>query len=537
MSHPTDASSRRALAHHADEETRYQAVSLLDPADGEERALLVECLGDPSWRVRSAAVEQIGASPGGVAALPQLVEALSGGASVGTRDAAATALARIGAPAVPALVERLSAGEADLRQAAAGVLGVIADRRAVAPLTARLADRDPNVRAAVAEALGRIGGREAIDALSAAVDSDDATLRLCALEALLRQGACLPAAAMAGLLRDRALRRPAYRLLGASDDPAAFALIARGLADPSRSVREAALAAVGQQRSRRAPEALAPLLDEIRSAARADAGLPDAWAASLGSEGALVAVGALSALGAAGAPRHVQAMLRLAEDDRLRALVEEAVEALPAGAELRGALAEALPALGQIARLAALAALARLGSPAAFESLVREASDPASYVQAEAVAALGRLSDARGVPPLAGLLGDDVSAVAGLASTALVRVGQSGAAARAAVIAALRERADASPSAALYRTLGAVGDPGDADVLLCGLRADSVGRRSAAAGAIGTLARRGLLRGEPMPALVAAMSDGAWSVRASAARAWGELARADAERTARSGGG
>ncbi|HEY6002030.1 MAG TPA: HEAT repeat domain-containing protein, partial [Anaeromyxobacter sp.] len=407
MTVPADPASRRALARDADEETRYQAVSLLDPADPEDRALLVERLGDPSWRVRSAAVEQIGASPGGAAALPDLLEALSSGESVGAREAASAALARIGGPAVASLVERLGWEDSNLRQAAAGVLGVVADRRAVAPLTARLADPDPNVRAAAAEALGWIGGAEALEALRAAVESDDRTLRLSALEALQRLGACLPRPSMERLVADRTLRRPALRLLGASDDPDLLPLLSRGLVDPARSAREAALDALGQQRSRRGAEPLAPLLDEIRASARADPGLSDAWAASLRSEEPNVATGALTALGAAGAPRHVQAMLRLAEDDGLRSLVEEVLEALPAGAELRAALAESLPGLGQVARLTALAALARLGSPAAFESLVREASDPGSYVQAEAVAALGRLSDARGVAPLAGLLGDD----------------------------------------------------------------------------------------------------------------------------------
>src|SRR6266508_3883106 len=100
---------------------------------------------------------------------------LAAGPGVGAREAAAAALARMGAPAVPALVERLGADDPDLRQAASGVLGAIGDGHAVAPLTARLADSDANVRAAVAEALGKIGGAEAVAALRAAVDSDDPT--------------------------------------------------------------------------------------------------------------------------------------------------------------------------------------------------------------------------------------------------------------------------------------------------------------------------------------------------------------------------
>jgi HEAT repeat protein len=525
VSPPGDASPRHALARHADEETRYRAVLGLDPDDAGDRAVLLERLGDASWRVRAAAVERIAAGAEPAAALPGLLEILAEGPSVGAREAAATAIARVGGAALQPLVERLGSGDPDLRQAAAAVLGAIAERRAVPALTARLADPDPNVRAAAADALGKIGGREAIGALLAAVDSDDPTLRLSALEALVQLRASLAPSAIERLLADRTLRRPAYRLLGACEDAGAIPLVARGLCDASRSVREAALAALGQQRARHTARELAPLLEEARAAARRDPGLADAWAAALRSDEPFVAVGALAAVAAAGEPRHAPDMLRLAEDERHRALVEEALEALPPGPELRSALAGALPALGQLARLTALAALARNGSPAAFESLVREASDPDAYGQTEAIAALGRLVDARGVAPLAGLLGDDAPQAAGLASSALVRIAQSGPEGRAAVVAALRDRAGAGPSAALYRAVGAAGDADDLALLRAGLGAEAVAHRAAAAAAIGALARRGLLRG-PVGDLAAALADAAWAVRAAAARALAEAARA-----------
>lgn len=519
------AAARHALARHPDEETRYQAVAALDPGDAGDRDVLLERLGDPSWRVRSAAVERIAASPEPAGACAALLAVVSTGATVGARDAAATALSRLGPAVVPQLVERLGGDDPDLRQATAAILGVIADRRAVAPLTARLADRDPNVRAAAAEALGKIGGREALEALRAAADSDDPTLRLGAVEALGQLGACVSAEQLERLLADRALRRPAYRLLGACEDAVALPFVLRGLCDPSRSVRDAALGALGRQRARRTASELAPLLAGVRAAAERDPGLADSWAAALGSEEPFVAIGGLAVLGAGGASRHVAAMLRLAEDERTRALAEEAVEALPPGPELRAALADALPSLGQLSRLAALAALARLGSPAALESIVREASDPDAYAQSEAVAALGRIGDARGVEPLAGLLGDDAPAVAGAASSALLRIARASPAARAAVVATLRDRAGASPSAALYRTLGAAGEPEDLEVLRAGLRAEAAARRGAAAAAIASLARRGLVSAAPLPELVAALADPAWPVRAAAARSLAELSR------------
>ncbi len=522
-----DAAARRARAHDANDETRYVAVCGLDASDADDRAALLEALGDASWRVRSAAAERLGGAPG--ESLPALVEMLTAGRDVGTRDAAASALARAGPAALPALLEKLSAEDPDARQAAIAVLGAIGDRRAVAPLAARLADPDPNVRTGTAEALGKIGGPVAVGALRAAVDSDDATLRLSAIEALAALRVCLPGPRVSELLRDGTLRRAVYRLLGACDDSDVLAFVARGISEASRSAREGALAALGRQRARRTLGALSPVLDEARAAAERDPGLADAWAAALGSEEPFVAAGALTALAAAGAPRHVGPMLRLADDDRYRMLVEEALEATPPGAELRTALADALPGLGQLARVTALAALAANGSPAALESIVRVASDPEAYAQGEAIAALGRLRDARGVAPLAGLLGDDDGPfAAGTAAYALVRIAQTGPDALAAVLGVLRERAGASASAALYRVLGTVGDAEDVALFRRGLLSGSAVRRGAAVAAVGTLVQRGFDGAAAVPEILAALADPAWSVRIAAARSLADLARSSA---------
>ncbi|MGC3996194.1 MAG: HEAT repeat domain-containing protein [Anaeromyxobacter sp.] len=516
-------SHRRARVADPDDEIRYRAAGELDPADAAERELLGVLLGDSSWRVRSAAVERLAGAADAAAVLPVLLARLSGGENVGARDAAAAALVRRGAEVVAPLIERLDGSDPDLRQAAASVLGPLGDRRAVAPLAARLADPDPNVRFAAAEALGRIGGPEAVATLLAALDSDEGTLRLAALEALGVQRVSPPVRRVEALLGDRALRRPAYRSLGASDEPGAAALLARGLLEPSRGAREAALAGVGQQRSRRTSAELEPLAEAVRAAVQPEAAA--ACAAALGSEEPFVAVGALAVLGWTGAVAEVGALLAAAEEDRLRPYVEEVLEALPRGPALQEAVAAALEQQGPFGRITALAVLAGQGSPAALESLAREASDPDGYLQAEAIAALGRLRDPRAVAPLAGLLGDDAPAVSGIAATALVRLGQESPRAREAALAALRDRAGASPSAALFRVLGALGDTVDVERLRAGLGRLSVVQRMAAAGAISTLAQRGALAGQAPAELAGALGDAAWSVRAAAARAFLELAR------------
>lgn len=531
-----DPGTARARARAAEEEVRYRAAAELDAADGAERELLLGLLGDASWRVRSVAVERIVTTGPAAEVLPCLLAALSGGADVGARDAAAAALTRLGAPALLPLLGRLDGPDADLRQAAAHVLGAIGDRRAVAPLAARLADADPNVRVAAAESLGKIGGPEAGATLLAALDSDEQLLRLNALEALLALQACPPVARLEPLLEDRALRRPGYRILGFCDEPEAARLLARGLADAARGVRDAALAGIGAQRMRRGAGELRGLEQAVRAVAAAGDWLAT-WAEALPSENVSVAVGAISVLGWAGAVGEVATLLRQAEDARLRPFVEESLEALPRGPALREALAAALEEQGPLGRIGALAMLARLGSPAALESLGREASDPSGYLQAEAIAALGQLGDARAVAPLAGLLGDDAPAVSGVAATALVRIGQQSAEACAAALSVLRDRASASPSASLFRVLGALGGAEDLPRLRAGLLRPAPVQRTAAAVAISSLAQRGVVVEREVPELAAALADPSWSVRAAAARAFADLARAGAARASRGSAG
>lgn len=529
------AEGARGRARAPDEETRYRAVGQLDPADAADRALLLELLADGSWRVRAAAVDRIGAAADPGLVLPALVAALSGGQTVGARDAAASALERIGAPAVPALLAAFGEGEPDLRLAAVAVLGAIGDRRAAAPVAARLADPDPNVRAAAAEALGRIGGDEAVATLGAAIESDDPTLRLAALEALGRLRACPAPARLAPMLSDRILRLPVYRLLGASDDPLALQLLGCGIGERARAARDAALAGIGQQRLRRPRGDLVPLEWVARAAALRDTGLADACAVALAdAQDSLARVGAVTVLAWIAAPRHVRTLLRRAEDEQLRPLVEEALAQLPADRELKAALAEAASEAGPYGRAAALAALARLGSPAALESVIREASDPDSEVQGEAIAALGTMGDPRSISALAGLLGDDAPEGAARAAEALVRIGAGSPEALRAVRAEARGRAAASPSAAVYRLLGRVGEAADAAPIRAGLRAPCIAHRVAAAGALARLADRGLLAGARAPELVAALGDEAWTVRAAAARALASLA--GASRVAAAGG-
>jgi len=518
-----------ARTRDADEETRYRAVQELDAERPAELAELLSCLGDGSWRVRGAAVERLAAPADPRQVLPGLLAAVDGGDSVGARDAAGAALARLGPAALPALVERLGTGGPEGRQAASAILGAIGDRRALPALAARLADADANVRASAAAALGHIGGPEAGTALLAALDSDDATLRGAALEALASLRLAPPLAQLTRLLADRALRPAAYRALGASDEPGALEALGEGLAERSGSVRLAVLDAIGRQRTRRGRDALERLARAVRGVAERQPGAADACAEALAGGEPTVAAGALTALSWIGEARHAAAVARAAEDDGLRSLAEEALEALPRSEAVRQALAEVAPALPPLARLSACATLAAAGDGAALEAVLSAIDDPDERVQEEAVAALGRLGDARAVPRLCARLGDARADVAGLAASALILIAGRSPADRQAVLGGCRADGAPGPSPAALRVLGAVGDAEDLVRARAALGAEGLACRVAAAAAVAGLAARGLARGEHLPELIAALGDGSWEVRAAAARAFHVLAEARAE--------
>ncbi len=523
MTGPPDPPRRTPIPADPGEELRYQAVSQLDPLQPGGLEQLGAQLADPSWRVRMAVVERLLSHPDPSTVLPVLFPALASVAGAGTRSAAALALTRVGAAAVPALLERLGPGPAEIRTSAVEILGGIRNRGAARPLSGLLADADANVRAAAAEALGKIGGPDAARALLAALDGGDGPLRLGALDALERLRIAPPASRLAALSRERALRRPAYRLLGLCDEPEALGILAGGVADSSRSCREAALIAVAQQCARRSPPDLAPLAAGLREAARREPSLP-AWAEeAVRSEDRRAAEGAVRVLAWLGDPSRAPVIAEAAEDEDLRPAVLEALRDL--GPEVGPALAGTLPRLSPGARVTALAALARLGEVSVLPELLSLAAGEDDSLRAAAVEALGRLGDVRAVPALAALLDHPDAAASGPAAAALAVLASRGGDARAAVLARCRPAPEGRLPAAQLRLLGQVGDAGDLPSLNRALRDPRPATRVAAAQALEALGARGFGEACP-PALLDALDDSVPAVRAAATEAVGTLGQA-----------
>jgi len=497
------------------EEARYRAARALDPTQPSQLEELLRHLADPNWRVRTAAAERIGSHPQPAAVLPALLEVATAGGSPGARNAASSALIRLGGPAVGALLPPLASDRPEVRCAAADVLGEIGDRRAALALGDLLADPNANVRVCAAEALGKVGGAYAAEALLGAAGAPDPSLRVAALDALERLGVAPPVERLRELLEDRTARRSAYRLLGVSAQPEALALLARGIADMSRGAREAAYGAVARQAAAR-PDDLAPLAAGVRDAC-AQAPSAITWAnEAVAATDPLVASGAVRVLGFSG---HVESALRLAaaaEEEALRPAVRAALDALGPG--IAAVLRDAPARLSPPARIAVLAVLARLGERSVIPEIAAALQEPSA--RSAAIEALGRSGDAAAVAPLAPLLDNVEPEVAGLAAAALCELAQAGPDVRAAVLSWCRPAGEGRTPAAQLRLLGQVGDAVDVALVRRSLRDPRPATRTAAAQAFGALAARGVSAEFP-PEILDALDDPQPTVRAAAASALG----------------
>jgi HEAT repeat protein len=358
---------------HSDEEVRRLAVerlSLLPSTDAVTP--LVESLGDPSWRVRKAAVERLIALEDVASPVRALVPALADGENPGRRNAALEALTRFGEAAVPVLVEASHDADVDVRKQAVDALAAIGAPAAAARLVELLADRDANVRAAAAEALGAIGAREAVAKLEACVAKDaEPLVRLSALRSLARLEVSLPVSRLSSALADPLLRPSAYQLLGWSEDGAAERALLAGLSAPARSAREAAMEALVRRLGRAAPGEERRLAERLRAgAAAAEAAfLPDALA-RLAEAPLTTRLVLVQFLGWLARPDCVVPLLEAARDEALAEVVLDVLAG--AGADVETSLEAAWSKLSETTRQRACALLGRTRGEAG-EALLRRA--------------------------------------------------------------------------------------------------------------------------------------------------------------------
>jgi HEAT repeat protein len=371
---------------------------------------------------------------------------------------------------------RLKSRDAGTRKRAAASLGASGRISAVSSLQPLLDDPDWGVRQAAVESLGRIEDVSATPLLLEAVKGADhvpdqdgaAAVRAAAVEALGRIGApAVPALLEALHGRHVKLRETAIGALGAIGGPAAVAALGEMVADDRSSVRQAAMAALVRAAGQAAIPALATALahkDPMTRKCAADtlgtlheSSAVTAVRTALSDRDRTVRDAAVRALSAIGRPEAVSALvagMRTGERD-LQAAIASALKSFewaPADASERVVHAAVHGRFDEAASAGA----------DAVEPLVAVLADRDPSMRQGALAALGRLADARAAAAIAVLFKDPDTTVRQAAADALAAIGP---AAAETLLESLRDRT-ATVRAAAGRALSLIGESRVAAALL-----------------------------------------------------------------------
>ncbi len=251
----TNGKSRPGFADLPEEERRKKIESLtgtfanLDAFRFPEiLSLLSEGIGDPSWRVRKAAVEVFLSFPEPSSRDRALGQALRSEDNAGKRNSAIEIFVRLGRKALPE-IEKLSRDQdPEVRKFAMEILGEIGGKDVFPLLVSSLSDPDENSRMAAVEALGKIGTETAVAPLIKSLGSSPGLnfLIFQSLKELGVRGACLPVEPLSPRLEDPTLREVALATLGASRNPEALPVLIRKIREGSSRHKEKALLAISE---------------------------------------------------------------------------------------------------------------------------------------------------------------------------------------------------------------------------------------------------------------------------------------------------
>jgi HEAT repeat protein len=517
----------------SDDEIRRLAVERLTLLPTTEAMpALVERLGDPSWRVRKAAVERLAESPESGEVIRHLVAALRDGENTGRRNAALETLMRCGRKSIPALIDASRDPDADVRKQVVDALAGIAEEGATDRLLEILRDPDANVRGAAADALGAIGSASAVPALLKVATLDaEGLVRLSALCALRRMQSSVTTGDLATCLEVSMLRPAAYALLGYSEDPLAIDWLLKGAVDASRSCREAAFEALLDRVGHSDPALAARLIDRIRETiVTADEIFPDALA-RLSSANLRTRLTLVQFLGLLQRPESVIPILLAGVDEALAEVVLSTLQGF--GRSVAEILTEHWEALDLDARRLACELLGRIEGGAGQNRLITTLLDPDAGVRIAAARALGHRAQQSALPELVrrleavsveqdegdGVEEEEVEAITeAIVAVATSPEAQKGGGTEQVVelLISRREGAEERFRLAIARIMGAIGGPDDAAAIDLMMSDPSESVRRASVEALARLSRGGV----PEP-LRMALADEAAMVRIAAASMMG----------------
>lgn len=398
-----------------DEEIRRTSViSLAGLSGARVKDLLLQALGDASWRVRKEAIEAVLAAAVSDREIEELVALLRAHDNAGMRNSAVEVLCRIGERALPVLSRYLNDADHDVRKFVVDIIGDIGAADSLPLLLQALDDADQNVCAAAIENIGKLRVAAAHEHLVRCLARPDMMLRFAALEALARLGKPVPLDRLLPLARESFLKKGVFDCLGSETDGDAVPLLVEGLQE-NRSVREAAAAAL--VRIRNATPALQRLVDENLAVLKHTAAVEGlvtslAMATERQNKEALATV-----LGVIGDERAASSLLQTVAAGCSSRLCLTAFASMgQAGASF---LHDAFPAANEAQRRFIAYACGELAVPDRAELLWQGMRDADHELRAVSAISVGRMAHAGLVDQIVALLDDPMPEVRAAAITAL----------------------------------------------------------------------------------------------------------------------
>lgn len=510
---------------------RLSAEQLLQLPVQEALPRLIDCLGDPDWRVRKSAVERLVCCREVEAVAERLIAALGDGENSGRRNAAFEALVGLGSGASSQLVLSIQSPDVDVRKLVVDALAAIGDPDTRSPLVEALADEDPNVRAAVAEALGVVGTGDDVSSLLnvARSASEETIVRLSGLRALSCLEADICAADLSDTLSSSLLRPAAFELLGHSQDSVARDVLLKGLSETKQTSREAAMSALLRCVADEGPDGVAELRLRLQETAASDASIIEFACERLAAADLPRRIVLIQFLGILSDARGVVPILVAGRDEALTELADATLESF--GDTLSSSLAGEWDELEYDLMVRACSLLGRVGGEAAEEMLRRSLVLPDSELRCEAAMALGAGGFFEQLPELVRCLEtaaesetsdleDEVASLVSAIAALAERAEASGSAASAQIVELLTSRlggASIPIRLAIAKALARVGRAQDQEIIAYLLKDESAEVRRSA---VQAMARFDF--GSARDSLRLALGDESGIVRIAAAQVLGD---------------
>lgn len=384
-----------------DEERRIALCEAASLPHDQAISIIINSLGDKSWRVRKQAIEIISYSDDPSIFIPHLIKALGRKGEVELRNASVEALIKIGKHDLDKLIAALRDDDPDVRKFIIDVLGELKEYKTVPYIIDALNDTDQNVVYAAAEALGRIGGKDAVDALIRVLKEGDLWIQHAALDALISLNAFIPEELTTSFLNNRILRKKAIELLGKHGTISSLGVILDLIKERSYGSMEIAIQACYNlyERLQNSEKQVArKRITEALGSIDRDIILPMIHSPVISIRKAVCRI-----LGISSKIEFLGDMVKGVDDD-MRETIIDAVKDMGDAAGPK--LIEIFEMVDDIDKAFICTLLGELGYTAAEEFLIRNLSHSYGHVRREAAVALAKIGSERAIDHIFNLLND-----------------------------------------------------------------------------------------------------------------------------------